>query len=452
MSTPAASSLAPSEHALAAIDLLNAYAPVFGVAFIVTLLVTPLVRRLAIHAGVVDRPDGVRKKHAVPVAYLGGVAVFAGLMAAIGFSFTLQDDATGLFSPVPWSVIIGMAAIAFTGLADDVWHWDPRLKIAGQLIAAAALAVNDIGVRVAAGALLPLAGFVDPILGTENLAWAVPIAGGVIPIDLVYWAGTALIAIFVLGGCNAANLIDGLDGLLSGVTAITAAGLLIISLIVASIMTTGDLTALAASGEPALGGARIVLSAALLGACLGFLPHNFNPAVIFLGDCGSLLLGYMSVVIILMLGAQGQTHLVFAGLLVFAVPVMDTLLAIIRRKLSGRRMSDPDDQHIHHQLRRALGTVKRAVFALYGLALVFATLGVVLAAVTVLGPLRVRIVYVVAFVVFSFIITLAIKSARRNQALAHQHAPDAPDPTATAAAAAKTTDPLPEREPSSTSA
>ena len=104
-----------------------------------------------------------------------------------------------------------------------------------------------------------------------------------------------------------------------------------------------------------MAGARIVLCMALLGAVLGFLPHNFKPASIFLGDCGSLLLGYMCVVIILMLGEHGQTHLVFAGLIVFAVPIIDTTLAIIRRKLAGTPMSAGDDQHLHHQLKRAAG-------------------------------------------------------------------------------------------------
>src|SRR5690606_10909599 len=116
-----------------------------------------------------------------------------------------------------------------------------------------------------------------------------------IPVDIIYWAGAAIIALFVLGACNASNLIDGLDGLVTGTTAITTAGLLIVAL------------SLAAIDDGPRDGQRIVLCMALLGACLGFLPHNFNPATIFLGDCGSLLLGFATIVVVLTLGDTGKT-------------------------------------------------------------------------------------------------------------------------------------------------
>jgi UDP-GlcNAc:undecaprenyl-phosphate GlcNAc-1-phosphate transferase len=154
---------------------------------------------------------------------------------------------------------------------------------------------------------------------------------------------------------------------------------------------------------------------ALLGAMLGFLPHNFKPASIFLGDCGSLLLGYMCVVIILMLGEHGQTHLVFAGLIVFAVPIIDTTLAIIRRKLAGTPMSAGDDQHLHHQLKRAVGGVRRAVAVLYFLSFLFAIVGVTLAALVMLTELRVRMIYTIAIILFGMVGMIAIKSARGRQ-------------------------------------
>jgi UDP-GlcNAc:undecaprenyl-phosphate/decaprenyl-phosphate GlcNAc-1-phosphate transferase len=181
--------------------------------------------------------------------------------------------------------------------------------------------------------------------------------------------------------------------------------------------------------EDSLAGARVVLSVALLGAVLGFLPHNFNPASIFLGDCGSLLLGYMCVVIILMFGEAGQTHLVFAGLIVFSLPIIDTMLAIIRRWLAGVPMSSGDDQHLHHQLKRATGGVKRAVLGMYGLSALFAAVGVTLAALVMYTELRVRVVYVIALVLFGCIGVLAVKAARRQQlrvATARQQAPVPP--------------------------
>jgi UDP-GlcNAc:undecaprenyl-phosphate GlcNAc-1-phosphate transferase len=447
--------------AVGAIDLLNGYTHIFIIAFLVALLTTPIIRRIAIAGNVIDHPDMARKLHAFPVAYLGGMAVFLGLIAAIAVSYTFPTGVTARYQPIPMAVVVGMAAITFTGLADDVWGWDPRLKVAGQLVAAAALAIEDVGVRVAEGLLAPLVGNADQVimtLGSFDFIWG----------HVFYWVGTALIAVFVLGGCNAANLLDGLDGLLSGVVGIIALGLLVICLMMAieenrsasearvvadsvdavlddyqhdtgtspaSIHTLVEteylasdptlppgfsLTYNAAVGEvylerQTLTGARIALCIALFGAVLGFLPHNFNPATIFLGDCGSLLLGYMCVVIILMLGDLGHTHLVFAGLIIFSVPIMDTTLAIIRRRLARQPMSVPDDQHIHHMLKDALGGVKRAVFALYGISILFALLGVTLAALWMQGIVRLRVIYAIAIVLFSFIGVLAVKAARNQQ-------------------------------------
>jgi UDP-GlcNAc:undecaprenyl-phosphate GlcNAc-1-phosphate transferase len=219
---------------------------------------------------------------------------------------------------------------------------------------------------------------------------------GVPPMDLVYWAGTAVIALFVIGACNASNLIDGLDGLLSGVTGIATAGLLIVAL------------SLAIMGDGPRDSQRIVLCMAVLGACMGFLPHNFNPATIFLGDCGSLLLGFCTIVIILTLGDTGKTHLVLAGLVIYSVPMMDTALAIVRRKMAGKKISDPDSDHLHHMLKRSLG-VKGAALMLYALAGAFATLGVLM------SLWRARVVYAIAFILISYIAVVAIKIARRKQ-------------------------------------
>ncbi len=409
LAAPDAANGSALPDALGVIDFLNSYVHIFLAAFLVTLLVTPIVRKAAVSAGVVDRPaPGTRKQHPYPVAYLGGIAVFLGLLTAVGVSYVYLDSAADVYQPVPIAIIIGMAAIAITGFLDDVWGWDPRLKIVGQLIAAAALAIEEVGVRVAAGVL-------KPIFGAENLLIMIPTPWGEIPLDIIYWVGTGLIAVFVLGGCNSANLIDGLDGLLTGVTAIVTIGLLLISLMMLpTFMYGGEGGVLPADS---LGGARIVLCMALLGAMLGFLPHNFNPASLFLGDCGSLLIGYTTVVIILMFGEQGHTHLVFAGLIVFALPIMDTMLAIIRRRLAGTPMSAGDDQHMHHQLKRSLGGVRRAVLALYGISAVFAALGVSLAALVLLSELRVRFVYVIAAVLFGFIGVIAVKAARRQQLL-----------------------------------
>ena len=138
------------------LDFLNSYSWVFIVAFVVTLVATPFVRHLAIAMEIVDKPNEARKQHKFPIAYLGGFAVFLGVMAGIAYSYTIQSGPAATFAPIPVSIVIGIVAITFTGLADDVWGWDPRLKIAGQLVAAAARAVQDIGTRVAEGVLQPL--------------------------------------------------------------------------------------------------------------------------------------------------------------------------------------------------------------------------------------------------------------------------------------------------------
>ena len=424
-----------------AFDIFHGYIGVFAVAFVVSMAATPIMRRLAVVYGIVDRPNDPRKIHRMPVAYLGGLAVFVGIMSAI-FYATVATQMPGLieFHPtdhnvisrdriIPLSILFGMAIIALLGLLDDVVGISPRLKISGQLFAAAALAYQDVGVRVAAGVLMPTARLLGipsvEIGGNETLGLvynfesALPLLGTSIEFDLVYWAGAILIAIFVLGACNASNLIDGLDGLLTGVTSICAAGLLILAVL----MAEGD--------DGVRDSQRIILCMALLGACLGFLPHNFNPASIFLGDCGSMLMGFTTIVIILTLGDTGQTHLVVAGLVIYAIPLIDTLLAIIRRKLSGKSISDADSDHLHHMLKRSLG-VRGAVLALYAIGIGFAVLGIAAS----MG--RARLIYTLALVFAAYIGVTAIKLARREQiekhALEHEakrgfaFVPDASEP------------------------
>ena len=377
---------------------------VFVVAFLVTLFVTPLMRQLALRNGVVDMPSDSRKMHSTPIAYLGGVAIFIGMMAAIAFTYIEPDlepriDLIGTHlsaydqMSIPFSIVLGMMLIMLTGLLDDVTQLSPRIKIGGQLIAAAALAMNNIGTTVAAGVLQPI----GKLIGNTTLTWefAVPFFNTTAHVDLIYWTGVVIIALFVLGACNASNLIDGLDGLCTGVTSIALGALLIIALLMAA-ADTGHLD-----------GARVTLCLAALGATLGFLPFNYKPANIFLGDAGSMLLGYITIVLILSLGDTGKTHFVVSGLVIYAIPIIDTTLAMVRRRLQHRPMSEADDQHLHHMLQRWLG-VHGAVLSLYGLALLFGALGVWLT----FG--RVRVVMTFALVLASFIGVTAVKLVRRQ--------------------------------------
>jgi UDP-GlcNAc:undecaprenyl-phosphate GlcNAc-1-phosphate transferase len=163
---------------------------------------------------------------------------------------------------------------------------------------------------------------------------------------------------------------------------------------------SGEISCAVASQGITLAGARIVLSMALLGAVLGFLPHNWNPATIFLGDAGSLLLGFTCVTLVLMLGDQGQTHLVVAGLIVFGLPIMDTVLAIARRKVQGLPASSPDAEHMHHKFKRYLGGVKSAVVAMYCVEGVLALLGVAMALLTLAHEIRFMVPYLVFIAIF----------------------------------------------------
>ena len=405
-------------HALSRLNVFEGYIGVLVVAFLVSVIATPIMRRLAVANGVIDRPSEARKVHRMPIAYLGGVAVYLGIMAGVFYSYIatrmpglMEWHKTQFLSDyevpfaVPLSILLGLTVIMLVGVIDDVAHISPRVKIGGQLIGAAALAIDNVGVKLAQGMLLPIAKALSvPITslpgGYETLMIKIPLPvamGGIdsIPIDFIYWIGTGIIAIAVLGLCNASNLIDGLDGLLSGTTAITAMGLLVVSL------------GLAVADDGPRDAQRIVLCLALLGACLGFLPHNFNPATIFLGDAGSLMMGFCTCAIILTLGDTGKTFLVVAGVIIYAVPIIDTSLAIVRRKMEGKSISSADDQHLHHMLKRALG-VKGAVLALYGIAAAFATLG---AGITLL---RARIIYVLAMFLAAFIGVTAIKIARKK--------------------------------------
>jgi len=387
------------------IELLNSFVPVFLVAFVTTLLLTPIVRRIAVTAGVIDHPDRVRKEHAYPIAYLGGLAIFFGVLGGFAASYTLVRGQAALLQPIPITIAIGMVAITLTGLLDDIWKLYPRLKIAGQLIAAAALAAEDLGTNVAQGLLFPLLG--EPSHVLLQLTLPMSISFDLMSGHIYYWGGVAILAFLVLGACNAANLIDGLDGLLSGSVAIMAVGFLLISLLMGTVLGAAD-------PDQTFVASRVALSLALLGAVLGFLPYNFNPAVIFLGDAGSLTLGYLCITIILMFGEQAQTSLVVAGLIIFAVPIMDTMLAIIRRRLAGVPFAAADANHIHHQLKRSLGSVRKAVLALYTITGFFTVMGVALAAMRLLTGVRVMVIYAITFVFFAFIVAVAIKTARRG--------------------------------------
>ncbi len=396
-------------------QVLSPYLGVLVMGFVVSLIATPICRRLAMANGIVDWPDLKRKNHAVPVAYMGGVAIFLGWLAAVGLSYFLPAhpiDTHILSTPrvmFPISIILGAVAVVVTGLFDDVYGIRARVKVGGQLFAAAALASQDIGVKLVYNALGVLNIPVNSLNGI-----VIPVFNAPLGDMIVYTGGTALVAMFVLGACNAVNLIDGLDGLASGVVAIAAVGFLVMSLLIATRGLDPDTFALQFRWDPV----RIVICLALLGAILGFLPYNFNPASIFMGDAGSLLLGYLAATCILLFSDTGghALKLVTAALIVFAVPITDTSLAIIRRKIRGYPIFAPDNQHIHHLLRRSGLSVKKSVLVMYGAGAIFATLGIIMVGF----DWSWRYILVVFILLYGTIMAIAFKYGAYQLALEQQ--------------------------------
>lgn len=394
-------------------EALSPYVGVFVVAWLVTILCTPLVRYIAVRRGIVDWPDLERKRHREPVAYLGGIAICAGWLGGIIACLWVTPQLEVRHVEFPLKIVLGALIITTVGMIDDVYGISPRVKVGGQLIAAAMVAGTDIGTVLVHRVLL--AGRIpDPVL-----------FGG---FTLSYVLGAATIALMVLGSCNAVNLLDGLDGLVTGVLSICCIGFVVIAC-EATIGLSGATEATAS--DLAYNGVLMVMCLAILGALLGFLPHNFNPANIFMGDAGSLLLGYLCATTIMLFGhaALRGPLLVMAALIVFALPITDTALAIFRRLMARQPIFTGDSHHLHHQLVRTFQNigygpgvaVKLAVAAMYALAAVFTALGCLLIFV------RWRFVIAVFAVIFGFVVVIAYKTGRQQVLLSRTPPSDTGD-------------------------
>lgn len=373
-------------------EVLSPYIYVFYASFLVAFLFTPIMRTVATFFGVIDAPDGKRKMHNTPVAYLGGVAVFLGLLAGLAMSqfLTLHRVEPG-WQPqhvlIKFSVVVGACVIVLLGLWDDVLRVSPRVKIAGQIFAALMLLLDDVGTRIAAPGIQYLHQVAVAKLGIDG-----------VPPGMLDWltlvvSSVSVIAIVVFC-CNATNLMDGLDGLCGGVTAIIAGGFLFLAVNLA--MYGGGL----GTNWDAL---RVVIALALLGAVMGFIPYNFNPASIFMGDTGSMLLGYTCAVLIVLNGQGQHPKWFLASLVIFALPILDTALAFARRWVNGRPLFSADKFHIHHQFVTRGFSVKQTVVMMYGMAIGFAALG------SLIVFLRTRYAVALWMVIFGFLLVAAYK-------------------------------------------
>jgi len=288
-------------------------------------LMIPFIVRMSVRSGVLDKPDE-RKIHTIAVPRLGGIAIFSSLLFSVIYFSDINQQIKGFLA--------GAVIIFLTGLADDLANLSPRQKFAGEFLAA--------------GLAVVMGGITVRHLGN-------PFGMGIIELGPLAIPFTV---IGIVGLINAINLLDGLDGLAGGVCIIACVTFAIISFI---------------SGNPVL----LVLSVALLGALLGFLRYNHHPAIIFMGDSGSLLLGYCMGVFSVLLATGGDIPVSpYIPLMILSVPILDTLVVMLNRRRAGKPLFSPDKTHLHHRLLE-LGFRHRAtVLIVFGLEYLTSTVAV----------------------------------------------------------------------------
>lgn len=312
----------------------------FLLAFITAFVITPYTMRVAKKVGAIDIPNE-RRINKKPMPRLGGLAVISGFFVSIIYLIITMhiENKVDFFGEEQYYLkligfFLGIIVLGVICFIDDAKSIHPLMKLSGQIIAA--VIVIACGVKI------------------ENIN--IPFFDNSIPINMIL---TYLLTIgWIVGITNAINLIDGLDGLSSGVTLISCLSLLIV---------------FSLNGSPII---AVILITALAGSIVGFLPYNFNPAKTYIGDTGSNFLGYSLAVISILGVAKTYTAIVIvAPLIVLGLPIFDTLFAIVRRTIKGKSLKAilaPDKGHLHHRLMAKGYTQKQAVLILYGIS---ATLG-----------------------------------------------------------------------------
>jgi UDP-GlcNAc:undecaprenyl-phosphate GlcNAc-1-phosphate transferase len=308
---------------------------IFAVAALVTLLTTPLVIRLARRIGVIDYPGG-RRVNTQPIPRLGGIALYLGIhiglasFLLVGFSLNGEGFLQQFNNNINYLGVLAAITVMFaTGLLDDFLDVGALVKVVGQIIAAV--------LAYASG--LVFAYFTNPFTGQ---------------IVELGWLACPITVFYLVAFANIINLIDGLDGLAAGIVAISAAALFVLSL-------------------SARGVEASIVSVALVGACLAFLRYNFYPAKVFMGDSGSLLLGFALGVVSLfgVMRAPALTALL-VPVVIAGIPVVDTFSAIIRRMRSKRSLASADVEHMHHRFIAIGFNQRSAVLIMYALSALLA--------------------------------------------------------------------------------
>ena len=338
----------------------------FIVSFAFTFATTPLVRRFAFKIGAIDIPKDTRRMHKKPTPRIGGLAII--------FGFTVATLCFAQPSRQLYGTLAGAAIIAVMGVIDDCKNLPAKLKFVIQIIAALVVVfAGDIKIDV----------FTNPNFLSDNPYWVLP-----------EWLSVTLTVIWIVFITNAVNFIDGLDGLAAGVSAIMSISLVFISIRV---------------GEYSIA----ILGIALMGSCFGFLPFNFNPAKIFMGDTGSTFLGFMLATLSIQGVFKSYAVISFAvPLLILGLPLFDALFAMIRRILRGQSPMTADRGHLHHRLVDMGFSQKQTVFILYAISGVLGITAVLLAESGVLRAL---------LLVICVLILLLIGSMLGKNSYVHQH-------------------------------
>ncbi|MEA4847699.1 MAG: MraY family glycosyltransferase [Clostridiaceae bacterium] len=317
----------------------------FIIAVLVSFAATPLMIRLAKRTGAIDVPKDGRRVHKVPTPRLGGLAIFLGFMAGLLYYTDMDSKMLG--------ILTGAVIIVALGFFDDIKPLPAKFKFIVQIIAAI--------IAIRSGVIIPrVSNPLHFLVGGEYIhfgIWAYPLT--------LFW---------IVGVTNAINLVDGLDGLAAGISIISAATLFVAA------QTTGQPFA-------------SFLASILAASALGFLPYNFNPAKIFMGDTGALFLGYMLSIISVMGVMKGAAALsILVPIFAIGLPIYDTLFAMVRRASNGKSMIEADKGHLHHKLLDAGMSQRQAVITLYSISAVLGFSAVALVEVT----LKVAFVLVIA--------------------------------------------------------
>lgn len=301
----------------------------FLVAVLISFVSTPMVRKLAIKIGAVDVPKDDRRVHTEAMPFLGGLAIFAAVVITVLIFLPL--------SRTTFAILLAGTVIVISGVLDDMKNISPKAKLVFQISAAMILIIGGIKIDF----------ITNPFSSSSTLV-------------MLGWLSIPVTLFWVVGITNTVNLIDGLDGLAAGVAMISSISLML----VANKFGYTEIT---------------ILSAILAGSCLGFLPFNFNPAKIFMGDTGALFLGFMLAAISIEgIMKSVATIAVVVPIIILGIPIFDTTFAIFRRLLNGQSIVAADKGHLHHRLLNKGFSQRKTVLMLYGISSIFGLVAVLI--------------------------------------------------------------------------